>query len=116
MNTRKSGLVGEAQAAQWLSERGYEILERNFTCRGGELDLVARDPDGMLVFVEVKARENTRFGDPIEAITPAKVRSILTAARVYCMQHRCFSAPIRFDVIVILRGKIRHIPNAFESN
>lgn len=113
MFNRQVGLSGEEQAAQYLIKQGYTVLERNFTCRGGELDIVARDPQGVLVFVEVKSRNNTRFGAPEEAITPAKVRSLLTAARYYCMQHKCFGQNMRFDVIAILRGSVRHIPNAF---
>ena len=114
MNNRKTGLEGESIAAKYLEDKGYTILQRNFSCKVGEIDVVAMDGD-TLVFVEVKARDNPKFGMPIEAITPAKVRSIIGAARYYIMKNHLYDTQARFDVIAILRGKIQHIENAFEQ-
>ncbi|MGN0771681.1 MAG: YraN family protein [Christensenellales bacterium] len=114
MNNKKSGINGENLAAEFLENKGFVILERNYSCRIGEIDIVAMDKD-VLVFVEVKSRDNTRFGMPLEAITPAKVRSIIATARYYIATHKKYDLQVRFDVVAILRGKIEHIENAFEQ-
>ena len=79
MNRRETGSRYEKQAAVFLEQKGYEILEMNFRCRRGEIDLVARDGE-YLVFVEVKYRADLRCGRPAEAVTPAKIQRIRTAA------------------------------------
>lgn len=114
MNNRKTGIEGESRAVDFLKDKGYEILERNYSCKIGEIDIVAKDKD-TLVFVEVKTRKNTFFGMPVEAITPAKVRNIIGVARYYLLSHRLHGVDCRFDVICILKERIEHIENAFET-
>ena len=112
MNTRKSGIEGEIIAVEYLKKQGYRILERNFNTKVGEIDIIAGDKD-TIVFVEVKARENTNFGQPIESITPQKVHHIIRAAQWYLSAKRKHNCPCRFDVVEILRGEVTHIKNAF---
>lgn len=118
METRALGTFGEEQAARYLRRRGYRIVERNFRCRQGEIDIIA-ERRGYLVFVEVKERRDARFAEAREFVHAAKQRRILTAARLYLAQHESALQP-RFDVIEVYapegeRGpvKIEHIENAF---
>lgn len=113
MNRRKTGTGYEELAAAWLEQRGYEILERNFWTRKGEIDLVARHR-GYLVFVEVKYRKNQNSGAPEEAVDRRKQRRIMEAAGVYLALHG-YSPDwrMRFDVAAIEGEQIRVIENAF---
>lgn len=89
INTRKkTGERGEEVAAEYLRERGYEVLERNWNCREGELDIVARK-DGGLVFVEVKTRRTERYGRGEEAIGAGKMRKIIMAVEKYLEERGC---------------------------
>lgn len=100
--------------------RGYRILERNFRCKGGEIDIIARDPgDKSLVFVEVKTRRGLSYGVPQLAVTPFKQRQISKAALTWLGKNRLHDTNARFDVIAILlhtdgRHAIDHIKNAFD--
>lgn len=115
-----TGNLGEELAANFLAARGYRILERNFRCRGGEVDIIARDPgDKSLVFVEVKARRGLTYGVPQLAVTPFKQRQISKAALTWLSKNRLHDTNARFDVIAILLHTdaahgIDHIRNAFE--
>lgn len=117
---RETGNRGEEIATAFLTARGYRILERNFRCRGGEVDIIAREPaDNSLVFVEVKARRNLSYGVPQLAVTPFKQRQISKAALTWLAQNRHHDQNARFDVIAILldadgRHAVEHIVNAFE--
>jgi putative endonuclease len=114
------GHLGEDIAANYLSGRGFRILERNFRCKGGEVDIVARDPaDKSLVFIEVKTRRGLTYGVPQLAVTPFKQRQVSKASLTWLSKNRQFDANARFDVIAILlhtdgAHSIEHIPNAFE--
>ena len=112
MNNRQISIEGENIAAEYLKKQGYRILERNYSTKVGELDIIAQDRD-TIVFVEVKARENANFGQPIESITPQKVRHIIRTAQWYLSAKRKFNSPCRFDVIEVLRGEVAHVKNAF---
>lgn len=93
------GRMGEDLACRYLQDRGLVLVERNYHCRCGELDLVMRDSD-QLVFVEVRYRRSHRYGLPAETITKSKqMRLIRTAARY--LQHRRYRSSCRFDVIAI---------------
>jgi putative endonuclease len=119
-DNRNTGKRGEEIAASYLGTQGYRILERNFRCKVGELDIVARAPgDGSLVFVEVKARRDTSYGVPQLAVTPFKQRQISKAALTWLARNRLHDSQARFDVIAVLledddRYSIEHIVNAFE--
>ncbi|MGI5874869.1 MAG: YraN family protein [Bacillota bacterium] len=82
MNRKETGYFGEKVAAKALTDRGYTLLRRNFTIRGGEIDLIL-EREGEIVFVEVKTRRNEAFGTALESITPAKRRRMIRAAEVF---------------------------------
>ena len=115
-----TGELGEEVAANFLIARSYRILERNFRCKGGEVDIIAHDPgDKSLVFVEVKARRGLSYGVPQLAVTPFKQRQISKAALTWLSKNRLHDHNARFDVIAILlhtdsAHTVDHIKNAFE--
>ena len=112
MNKREVWVRGETAARDYLRAKGYAILEENYAGQIGEIDIIAKEGE-TIVFVEVKARENTDFGYPIEAVTPQKVRKICRTAEQYLVQHRLLGKDVRFDVVSVLRGEIEHIESAF---
>ena len=95
---RRRGDRGEDAVAEALERRGYRILERQYRCRWGEIDLIAWAPEGVLCFVEVKSRTGTEFSAPREAVTPAKQRKLRDAASWYLKQTGWDDCPCRFDV------------------
>jgi putative endonuclease len=101
VNARSArGAEGERAAAQFLESRGYRILARNYRTRLGEIDLIAEE-GRTLVFVEVKARRDDRFGGPAAAITRAKQARIARLAQQYLAGRRLTARPCRFDVVLI---------------
>jgi putative endonuclease len=112
------GRAGERAAEEHLRGRGYVILERNFRCRGGEVDLVALCR-GVVVFVEVKTRQPGAAVGPFEAVTPGKRRRLLRAARYYLARHRLEERAARFDVVGVREGSdgfaCELVENAFEA-
>ena len=114
MNRRQTGTAYERRAGEYLKEQGYELIGYNFRCRQGEIDIIARD-GRYLVFVEVKYRADSTVGNPFEAVTSAKQRTISKVASYYCLTHGYgTSTPCRFDVAAILGKQIKVIQNAFD--
>lgn len=114
-NKRQLGAEKELLAAEYLKTRGFRILEKNFFCHQGEIDLIALSPEQELVFVEVKYRTDSRNGFPEEAVNGKKQARLRKASQVYLYQHPCsMSLPCRYDVISILGEEIRQIENAFD--
>lgn len=114
-NKRQIGQEKETLAKEFLKEQGYIILESNFRCRCGEVDIIGRD-QGYLTFIEVKYRATTKNGMPEEAVTPRKIRAIILTARYYMLTHNIREdIPCRFDVVSILKDQIRLIKNAFDG-
>ena len=101
-----------------MERLGYEILEYNYRCRAGEIDIVAKDK-GCLVFCEVKYRADDQSGHPLEAVDERKKRTIFRCAMYYLSEHRLGDVPCRFDVIGIKgnagveSAEVTHIKNAF---
>ena len=116
LKNRSSGAWGEELALRYLTRQGYTLVERNYRTRYGELDLVVRSGT-TLVFVEVKLRRTTGFGDPLEAVTPRKQARIRSLAERYLLDREPAFDTVRFDVVGILLGKgppsVRHIEDAF---
>lgn len=113
MNKRKYGEHKESIAAKWLEARGFKILEQNFRCKFGEIDIIAKDQN-TIVFVEVKFRENSKSGFAEEAVSRAKQIKICKSADYYRMIHKITEyTGFRFDVIAITAGKLKHYENAF---
>lgn len=100
MSTVSVGNKGEEIACNYLKKLGYKIIERNFRIRGGEIDIVAKDKND-LVFVEVKARWSHKYGLPIEAVTPWKLKALFKTALFYIQKIKWGEKPYRFDVISI---------------
>lgn len=105
-------------AEQMLRKKGYRILERNFRVAGGELDLIA-DDQGILVFIEVKARRGQHFGGAPYAITTQKKQQIIKLASCYLSQHDLTNQHCRFDAILVVGTnehslQLTHIEQAFE--
>ena len=112
-SAKKIGLYYEAQAAEFLEKRGYEILERNFRCPAGEIDLIAKEGE-YLCFIEVKYRSERETGTPEEAVDGKKQKRISGAALYYLMRQKLGdTTPCRFDVVGICPDEIRLIRNAF---
>ena len=96
-----TGKAGEELAAAFLAEKGLRIVERNFSCTSGEIDLICEDA-GTIVFVEVKTRSGDVRGEPGEAIGPAKKKRLIKAGTLYLSRHRAWSRPCRFDLVSVL--------------
>jgi len=114
----RSGEPGEALACRHLQGKGFVILARNYRCRSGEVDVVARHGEAT-VFVEVKERHGDSHGAGCESVTFGKRRRIVRAARLYAASHGLDEAPLRFDVVSIDwtpagRPAIRHDEGAFD--
>jgi putative endonuclease len=107
------GQVGEDAALSWLQQRGLVLVERNFRCKGGEIDLIMKDGDA-LVFVEVRKRADTAHGGAAASITPAKQKRLIIAAQHYLQRYRMPPA-CRFDVIAIDADKVDWLKNAIEQ-
>lgn len=112
-NKRTIGADMETRAVEYLVSQGVEVLERNFRCRQGEIDIVCRD-GSYLVFVEVKFRASLRKGAPEEAVGLAKQKVICRVADYYrCTRGISQSVAVRYDVVAVLNEEIRWYQNAF---
>lgn len=112
-NKRTIGSDKEHKAADYLKEKGYEILQFNFFSRCGEIDIIARDR-GVLVFVEVKYRKNLAYGLPQEAVTYYKQKALIKTARYYLLTHGYGEyVKCRFDVVAMMPDSMELIKNAF---
>lgn len=119
MSTKQDGDWGEALAAEYLEARGCRIVEKEWRCRFGEIDLIA-EKDGMLIFVEVKLRTNLQYGMPREYVTAKKQEKLRAAALLYLSMHG-LDVPTRFDVAEVYTDahhsarstRIEYIENAF---
>ncbi|MGN0251473.1 MAG: YraN family protein [Oliverpabstia sp.] len=113
VNKRALGTEKEQVAAAFLEQAGYQILQMNYRCKTGEVDLIARH-DVYLVFVEVKYRKNDRSGSPEESVTPAKQRKISKVCAWYLREnHLSLDTPCRFDVVAVRPEEVRIYQNAF---
>lgn len=112
---RRAGLgrYGEDLAVRFLRERGMEVLERNWRCEHGEVDVVALD-GGCLVICEVKTRRGTGYGEPVEAVTVAKALRLRRLAAAWLREHGGHAGPVRIDVVGVLcrpgvPAEVRHV-------
>ena len=111
------GRYGEDVAARHLQQAGFELLDRNWRCPRGEIDIVAWD-GSILVFCEVKTRSSLDFGTPAEAVGPVKARRIRALACQWLLANRPAYAELRFDVVSVLRQRqgaalVEHLRGAF---
>ena len=117
MNHRQElGRYGENRAAIYLQDRGYQIIDRNWRSREGEIDLVARERES-IVFIEVKTRNGAGFGHPFEAITQEKIARMRRLAAGWCASKQITGLKIRLDAVSVLisggRVSIEHIKEVF---
>jgi putative endonuclease len=115
--TTELGSRGETIAAVYLRDAGLSVLDRNWRCRDGELDIVAREGTA-IVFCEVKTRRATGFGHPVEAVTPAKQRRLRLLAQRWLSAHDEHAPDLRFDVVGVLvrpggPALVTHLRGAF---
>ena len=108
---------GERIAATYLTDAGLQVVDRNWRCRDGELDIVAREGDA-LVFCEVKTRRGVGFGHPVEAVTATKQRRLRTLAQRWLAAHDEHAPELRFDVVGVLvrpsrPALVTHLRGAF---
>lgn len=120
MTTKETGAKGELLAEAFLKKQGYRIVERNFRCKFGEIDLVGYRK-GVLSFIEVKTRSSDAFGQPIDSVNKAKQRRLVRLANYYLYKKKASDAlPCRFDVVSILmkdgKPEIDFFPNAFTGS
>jgi putative endonuclease len=109
------GKKGEDIAVEYILKNKYELIERNFNCRQGEIDIIAKDKNE-IVFIEVKTRTNKKYGKPIDAVTPLKIKHILNSIKYYVFINKLENTFIRIDVIEVYQKErktyINHIKNA----
>ncbi|MBN2467191.1 MAG: YraN family protein [Deltaproteobacteria bacterium] len=111
------GKAGEALGVRHLKKLKYKIVEQNYRCKFGEIDVVALDRK-TVVFVEIKTRSTKEFGSPLNGVTPRKQRKLAKAAMAYLQEHQLFDRDARFDVVAVEvdsgQERIDVIQNAFE--
>ena len=100
MKRRSTGILGEKLARDFLKKQGYRILESNYRCPGGEIDIVARHKDS-LVFIEVRTKRSLEFGSPEESITPTKMERLRAVAAHYRQAHDNLPPSWRIDVVAV---------------
>ena len=110
------GEFGERIAERWLCQRGWRVVQRRFRTGHRDIDLVV-EHDGVIAFVEVKARQGDTFGDPVASVNWKKQKELGRSARVWIARHGRQEEAYRFDVVGVLvdgaRVRVRHVENAF---
>jgi len=118
MEKKELGRKGEEIALRFLKKKGYRVIETNYVCKMGEMDIIAKEKD-TLVFIEVKARTSTEFGPPQLAVNSSKQRQLSKVAWNFLKEKRIEDMKARFDVVAILLGpkgeEIELIKDAFDS-
>jgi putative endonuclease len=119
MEKKELGRKGEEKAIRFLKKRGYRIIEKNYVCKMGEMDIIAREKD-TLAFIEVKTRTSTEFGPPQLAVNSSKQKQLSKVALNYLKEKKLEDVKARFDVVAILLGQkgeeIELIRDAFDLN
>ncbi|HMA69367.1 MAG TPA: YraN family protein [Candidatus Mcinerneyibacterium sp.] len=113
MNNRKVGFEGEQKALELLQKKGYKLIEKNFKCKIGEVDLIV-ERKKTLIFVEVKFRKNNKMGSPLEAVNMKKQRKIIKTSQFFLLLNNKYeNYNKRFDVIGVTTNDMIHIEGAF---
>ena len=100
MTRRETGMIGEKLARDFLANNGYKIVDTNYRCRAGEVDIIALQED-TLVFIEVRTKKSRSFGSPEESITPRKAEHMRLAALQYAIEHEDMPQTWRIDLVAI---------------
>ncbi len=96
------GKAGELLIADHLRQKGYVIIDRNWRIKGGEIDLIATSPDGVIVFIEVKTRSSESFGHPLEAINSEKQSRLMRLALAWLLANKKWNNPYRIDCAAVI--------------
>lgn len=111
------GKIGENIISEYITKLGYKVLERNFECKQGEIDIIAKDNEE-LIFIEVKTRTDMSYGEASEAVTNVKKRHLINSIKYYIYKNNLENQPIRIDVAEVYikngRVKINYIKQAIE--
>ena len=112
------GIEGQKLCEKFLKKKGCKFVARNFLCKTGEIDLIMAEPDGTVVFVEVKTRSSEAYADAESSITKAKQVRMTRAANFFIRKHKLENFPLRFDVVLVIacengKPEIRHYISAF---
>jgi putative endonuclease len=112
------GRWGEKRCQRFLRRKGFTTITRNFTCKLGEIDLIATDRNGAIVFVEVRTRTDESYTQAQETVTPKKRARLVRTAQYFLKTYKVKDRPLRFDVVAVVLGRkgpvqIRHYENAF---
>ena len=102
IHNRSIGTFGEKAVADFLTSRGFLIVERNWRIKEGEVDIIATSPDKTFVFVEVKTRTSQAYGHPLEAITREKAHRLQRLALAWLVTHQCFGSDYQVDCAAVL--------------
>lgn len=114
--SKNVGAAFEAHAMTFLQRQRLRFVARNVACRGGEIDLVMREPDGVLVFIEVRARAHGRYGGAVASVVRQKQQRIVRAAQHFLSAHDGAMPACRFDVIAFERGRLVWLRDAFRAD
>lgn len=116
---REAGREAEALAERFLAEQGYRVLERNYTTRRGEVDLICLEGE-VTCFVEVRSRADERHGSPLETISLGKARRVVAAATDWAWRQGRLDSALRFDVVSVVRGegapRLELVRDAFDAS
>ncbi|WP_434751700.1 YraN family protein [Paenibacillus amylolyticus] len=119
LTRQQKGRIGEDEACRWLKEQDYCIVQRNWRCRSGEVDIIASRGE-LLIFVEVRSRSSySRFGTPQESVDQRKIQQVRSTAAIYIQMNEEHARQIRFDVIAVMINhvgeisSVNHVENAF---
>ena len=112
------GRWGEKRCERFLRRKGFTTITRNFACKLGEIDLIATDSNGAIVFVEVRTRADESYTRAQETVTPKKRGKLIRTAKYFLKTYKVKDRPLRFDVVAVVLGRkgrpqIRHYKNAF---
>ncbi len=116
----KIGKLGEELAQKYLLKENYKIIDKNFYCHQGELDIIAFSKNNELVFIEVKTRTSLKYGTPSCSLLKSKIRHIISCSKYYIFLNNFYKYNVRYDVIEVYIScfppLINHIKNAFYEN
>ena len=115
VTTGEIGAEEETKVLNFLVQKGWKLLDRNYQCRSGEIDLIMTDKSNSVVFVEVKYRSSSDYGSAQSFVHRKKQEKIIKTALHYIKERKYQNVELRFDVTAVTPGHIEHIPNAFSA-
>lgn len=110
----ETGKIGEEIAVKYLQKKGYQIIQRNFECHQGEIDIIAKEKEEY-VFIEVKTRTNIKYGKPKEAVNTVKKKHIYQTVAFYTYLKKIENKPIRIDVIEVYKRQEQYFVNHIQQ-